>query len=73
MLTALILICSATATCTGDENAATVIRVPVECATPATCFMNAQAFLAQTSLGRDLGPSDTVKIICVRSGAAPTP
>jgi hypothetical protein len=73
MLTALILVCSATmaadlAACT-RENAMTVIRVPTECATPATCFMNAQAYLAQTSLGRELGPDDRVKIICSRSGA----
>jgi hypothetical protein len=72
MLTALILICSAgitadPATCT-RENAATVIRVPSACGTPATCFMNAQAYLAQTSLGRELGPDDRVKIICDRSG-----
>ena len=59
MLTALILVCSTTVTdlaaCT-RENATTVMRVPLECGTPATCFMNAQAYLAQTSLGQDLGP-----------------
>jgi hypothetical protein len=72
MLTALILVCSTTMTadlaaCT-RENAMTVIRVPSECGTPATCFMNAQAYLAQTSLGKELGPDDRVKIICDRSG-----
>jgi surface antigen len=72
MLTA----CSATltgdlASCTG-ENAMTVIRVPTECATPAICFMNAKAYLAQTSLGRELGPDDQVKIICSRWGAIAT-
>jgi hypothetical protein len=78
MLTALILICSTTmtpdlATCT-RQNAETMIRVPSECGTPTTCFMNAQAYLAQTSLGRELGPDDRVKIICVHSGAiAPAP
>ena len=55
MLIALILICSTTmtpdlATCT-RQNAATLIRVPSECGTPTTCFMSAQAYLAQTSLG----------------------
>ena len=78
MLIALILICSTTidsdlATCT-RQNAATLIRVPSECGTPTTCFMNAQAYLAQTSLGRELSPDDRVKIICVHSGAiAPAP
>ena len=74
MLTALILVCSTTvadlAACT-RENATTVIRVPSECGTPATCFMNAQAYLAQTSLGQDLGPDDRVKILCVKQSAAP--
>ena len=72
MLTALILVCSTTMTadlaeCT-RENATTVIRVPSECGTPATCFMNAQAYLAQTSLGKELGPDDRVKVICDHSG-----
>ena len=78
MLTALILICSTAmtpdlATCT-RQDAAAMIRVPSECGTPTTCFMNAEAYLAQTSLGRELGPDDRVKIICVHSGAiAPAP
>ena len=38
-----------------------------ECATPATCFMDAQAYLAQTSFGSELGPDDRVKIVCSRS------
>jgi hypothetical protein len=72
MLTALILVCSISVTadiaaCT-RENATTVIRVPSECGTPATCFMNAQAYLAQTSLGKELGPHDRVKIICDHRG-----
>ena len=76
MLTALILICSTTmtpdlATCT-RQNAATMIRVPSECGTPIACFMNAQAYLAQTSLGRELGLDNRVKIICVHSGAIAT-
>jgi hypothetical protein len=68
MITALILICSVAATACTRDNAATVIRVPSDCGTPATCFMSAQAYLAQTSLGRELGPDDQVKIVCVRSG-----
>ena len=72
MLTALILICSTTmtpdlATCT-RQNAATMIRVPSECGTPTTCFMNAQAYLAQTSLGRELSPDDRVNLRPQRRG-----
>jgi hypothetical protein len=33
--------------------------------------MNAEAYLAQTSLGQDLGPDDRVKILCVKQSAAP--
>ena len=76
MLTALILICSTTmtpalATCT-RQNAATMIRVPSKCGTPITCFKNAQAYLAQTSLGRELGLDDRIKINCVHSGVIAT-
>jgi hypothetical protein len=75
-MTALILICSAAlatnlGACTRD-NATMVIRVPSECVTPATCFMNAQAYLAQTSFGRELGSDDRVKIVCLRSSEAAT-
>jgi len=71
VLTALILICSAAVTpdlggCTRN-NATAVMRVPSEFGNPATCFMHAQAYLAATSLGQDLGANDRVKVICVRS------
>ena len=46
-----------------------VMRVPFECATPATCFMNAQAYLAQTSVGRELDGDDRIKIVCVQSSS----
>jgi hypothetical protein len=73
VLTALVLICSATVTpdladCTW-KNATAVVRVPAEFGNPSTCFMHAQTYLAQTSFGQDLGSSDRVKIICVRSEA----
>jgi hypothetical protein len=73
---ALILICSAAlatnlGTCT-PENATMVMRVPTECATPATCFMNAQAYLAQTSVGRELEPDDRIKIVCINSTSIST-
>jgi hypothetical protein len=71
VLTALILICLVAANpdiedCTRD-NAATVMRVLAEFGNPAACFMQAQAYLAGTSIGRDLDASERVKIICVRS------
>jgi len=71
MLTALVLVCSVAITpdlrdCT-RENAAAVMLVPVQSGNPATCFMHGQAFLAQTSIGRDLGVDDRVKVVCVRT------
>ena len=71
MLTALILICSATVTpdlgdCTRD-NATAVMRVPAEFGNPTTCFMHGQAYLAETSIGQELGDNDQVKIVCART------
>jgi len=34
---------------------------------PATCFMHAQAYLAGTSIGRELDANERVKIVCGRS------
>jgi len=71
MLTALVLICSVATTpdlrdC-GRANATAVMRVPAEFANPATCFMHGQAYLAETSIGQELGPDDRVKVVCARS------
>jgi hypothetical protein len=71
MLTALVLICSTSITpdlrdCTRD-NAAAVMLLPVQSGNPATCFMHGQAYLAQTSIGQELGVNDQVKVICIRS------
>jgi hypothetical protein len=59
MLTALILICStAVASDIGDctaESARTVMRVPAEFGNPITCYMQAQAYVAETSFGQELG------------------
>jgi hypothetical protein len=71
VLTALMLICSIAETpdladCT-YRNAATLMRVPAEFASPTTCFMQAQAYLASTPTGRELTPDERVKIVCVRS------
>jgi hypothetical protein len=77
MLTALILICSFQTTpdlqsCNRD-NAVDAILVPEAFANPAMCFMRGQAYLADTSLGRDLADNERVKIVCVRQASAPAP
>ena len=74
MLTALVLICSVAVTpdlgdCT-RLNATAVIRVPAEFGHPAQCFMQGQAYLAETSIGQEIGDNDRVKIVCVRSETA---
>jgi hypothetical protein len=71
VLTALVLICLVAVTpdlrdCT-RYNATAVIRLPAEFANPATCFMHGQAYLADTSIGQELGDNDRVKIVCARS------
>jgi hypothetical protein len=73
MLTALILICSLAsipnlAACT-QENALALVRDPETFAGPAACFMHAQAYLAQSAIGRDLSEDEIIKVTCVRSGA----
>lgn len=71
MLIALILICPVATTPYVTDcnrlNAATVMRVPAEFGSPATCFMQAQAYLASTPTGRELTSGERVKIACVRS------
>ena len=68
VLTALILVCSLALTpdiadCT-HKNALDVMRVPAEFASPVTCFMQGQAYLAETAIGRRLTNDHAVKIIC---------
>ncbi|HEY6256163.1 MAG TPA: hypothetical protein VIY51_10260 [Xanthobacteraceae bacterium] len=74
MLTALILICSTAITpdlvACDRTNAVDVMWVPVESASPVTCFMHGQAYLAETTLGRDLAGNERVKVVCVRSQTA---
>ena len=71
MLTALILICALeVAPNPGDctrNDAATVMRIPTEFGNPATCFMQAQAYLARSLIGRGLDSGERVKVICVRT------
>ncbi len=76
MLTALVLICSLASTpdlraCTRD-NAVDAMAVPESFANPVTCLMHSQAYIAETSLGRDLTESERVKVVCVRSASLPT-
>ena len=33
---------------------------------PVTCIMQAQAYLADSSIGRDLPQNEAIKVICVR-------
>jgi hypothetical protein len=75
MLTALVLVCSLSLTpdlraC--DENSARdVMRVPMEFASPATCFMEGQAYLAGTEIGRSLAEDDRVKVTCAPATKTP--
>jgi hypothetical protein len=71
MLAALVLICSVAITpdlrdCT-RANATAVMRVPADFGHPATCFMHGQAYLAQTSIGQELGDDERVRLVCARS------
>jgi hypothetical protein len=71
MLTALVLVCTVAVTpdlraCTAD-NAKVVMHLPAEFASPVTCFMHGQTYMAETSLGRQLDDGDRVKIVCMRS------
>jgi hypothetical protein len=76
VLTVLMLICSNVITpdlaACNRTNAVNVMRVPVEFGSPATCFMHGQAYLAETTLGRDVVDNERVKVICVRSQTSTT-
>jgi hypothetical protein len=71
VLTALILVCSLAVTpdlsdCS-QSNAIDTMYVPEQFANPATCFMHGQAYLAETSIGRDMRQDERVKVVCVHS------
>jgi hypothetical protein len=71
MLAALVLICSVAITpdlrdCT-RANATAVMRVPADFGNPVTCFVHGQAYLAQTSIGQELGDDERVKVVCARN------
>ncbi len=75
MLTAIVLVCSLSLTpdlreC--DQNSARdVLRVPMEFASPATCFMQGQAYLAGTEIGRTLADDERVKVTCAPTSRVP--
>ena len=76
MLTALVLICSLAnapdqAACTRD-TAVHVMLVPIEFGNPATCFMHAQAYVAETTIGQELMENEWVKVVCVPSRSVAT-
>jgi len=66
MLHAIILICTLGQPCTPD-SALDLIRTPVMSALPAICFMQGQAYLAQTEIGRSLDANHQVMISCQRA------
>ena len=71
MLMALVLVCSLQVTpdladCS-QTSAINVVRVPEEFSNPTTCLMHGQAYLAGTSLGRDLDETQRAKIVCTRT------
>jgi hypothetical protein len=72
----MILVCSLAASpdlaACNRSNAVTVISVPETYGNPATCFMHGQAYLAETSIGRDLTADERIKVICARSPARAT-
>jgi hypothetical protein len=68
MLTALVLICSVLVTpdlrdC-DKSNARAVMLVPQGFASPVTCAVHGQAYVAETAIGQNLGESDRIKVVC---------
>jgi hypothetical protein len=71
LFTVLVLICSTALTpdmadC-NRNNAVHVVQVPEQVAVPASCMMRGQAYLAGTSIGREIAENETVKVLCIRS------
>jgi hypothetical protein len=67
MLTALILVCSLT-TISNDcarDNALDVVYVPATFDSASACMMRAQAYVADSPIGRDLPQNEAFKVICV--------
>jgi hypothetical protein len=69
MLQALVLVCSMAAPSCSPATAIDVIAVPAETfASPITCLMHGQAYLAGSSIGRGLRPDERLLVVCRRSG-----
>jgi hypothetical protein len=71
MLTAIILVCSVAVTpelrdC-NRTNAVHVLRLPEETGNPFMCMLHGQAYLAGTTIGRELREDERVKVMCVRA------
>src|SRR5687767_8030291 len=79
LLNAFIFVCTVLATpdlrnC-NETNARVVMVAPQEFASPVTCALHGQAYVAETAIGRNLGASDRVKVVCRprRSSEPPIP
>jgi hypothetical protein len=76
VLSALILICSIATTpdlaACNQTNAVSMLRVPEDFGSPVTCFVHGQAYLAETSIGRDLTADERVKVVCARKVSSTT-
>ncbi|HEX6120836.1 MAG TPA: hypothetical protein VFZ03_15420 [Dongiaceae bacterium] len=74
MLAALILVCSIAITPGLSDrnpvNARIVMRTPESNATPVTCVMHGQAYLAETAVGQALPETDRVEVVCMRAEEA---
>lgn len=75
MLTALALICSILATpdlrdC-DETNARVVMLVPERFASPITCAIHGQAYIAGSAIAQNLAESDRIKIVCRRAKPPP--
>jgi hypothetical protein len=65
MLHALILVCILGVPC-DETSAVDVMKTPVQSQMPYTCLRDAQAFLAQMSIG-ELSANEYVRIACKHS------
>jgi len=68
MLNALVLVCSLAVTpnianC-DRTNATDVIWLPAASANPSTCFMHGEAYVAGTTIGRNITSDERLKVIC---------
>jgi hypothetical protein len=69
MLSALLLVCSLAVTPNIHDcnrtNATDVIWMPETSANPSTCFVHAQAYVADTAIGRSITSDERLRVICV--------